>query len=70
MKNRRRSGAAGMGTQRGEPVERPPVVLPPCRGCGVAITAETCGYRRGETEMQSGCVCLVCGIDDPVGLLR
>lgn len=53
---------SGMGTKRGKPVQRPPVVLPTCRGCDAPPSLETLLFT------DRGVVCGACGIDDPCGL--
>lgn len=53
---------SGMGVKRGEPVPRPPVILPPCRGCNAEPSMETLSVSS------DGVTCLVCGIGDPCGL--
>lgn len=52
-----------MRRRRRQPIpERPPVVLPPCRGCNAAPSMETLLFVGGHVQ------CGVCGIDDPCGL--
>lgn len=51
-------------SKKRKPFVRPPVVLPPCRGCGGEITPETVDFRH------DGVWCRECGIFDPVGIGR
>jgi hypothetical protein len=53
---------AGMGVQRGAPVQREPVVLLPCRGCLTAPTLESAVWDGHQF------VCADCGITDPHGV--
>lgn len=55
---------SGMGTKCGEPVQRPPIAVPDCRGCGIAVTDET---TRWDDECQTF-ICTACGTDDPCGV--
>jgi hypothetical protein len=60
----RRGQPSGMGVKQGRLAYRPPVGVQTCRGCDVAVTAETAQWDAERKTF----VCVPCGIGDPCGL--